>query len=95
MFEGCRRVASTFRAQAIPIENVVSNLRGIVEDGVSLRLPYGTLYNLLQLQVGIFCSRNQLVQVVHIGFVMFAVVETQCLGCKDRFQCVFGIWKWG
>lgn len=77
---GNRRLSAAIWLQAIPIERVLPRLGRVVEDGGFFRLSCGIGDDLLQRQAGIFCFCRQLVQIVHIAFVRFPVMETERFG---------------
>ncbi|MDQ1132993.1 hypothetical protein QE386_001588 [Pseudoxanthomonas winnipegensis] len=66
--------AAAVGRQAVPVEGVVPHLRGVVEHAA-----LGLLDDALQRLVGELGALDQLVEVVHIGLVMLAVVEVDGL----------------
>ena len=70
-----------FRDELREVEVVVEHLTGIVEDGAG-----GFLHDLLEGHVLVFAPREELIEVVHVGLEVFAVVERERLGADDGFQ---------
>ena len=74
-------LAAAGRREAVPVEGVVPDLRGVVEHA-TLRLAH----DLFQRRIGELGAFDQLVEVVHIGLVVLAVVEVDGLAGDVRFQ---------
>ena len=83
------RFARGIRAEAVPVEGVVPDLGGVVED-----LALGGAHDVLERQVLILGAGNELVQVVHVGLMVLAVMVFDGLGGDVRAQRVLGEWQW-
>lgn len=77
------RRAAGLGSQAVPVEGVVPDLRGVVEDATR-----GLLDDVFQRQVLELGARDQVVQVRDVGLVVLAVVELQRLFRDVRSQRV-------
>ena len=69
------------RAELGEVHVVVQDLAGVVEDGA-----IGLGDDLFQRQAFEGTAGKELVQVVHIGLQVLAVVKADCLGADDRCQ---------
>ena len=69
------------RAELGEVHVVVQDLAGVVEDGA-----FGVAHDLLQREVFETAAGKKLVQVVHIGLQVLAVVKADGLGADDRCQ---------
>src|ERR1035437_5584262 len=69
------RFARGVRAEAVPVEGVVPDLGGVVED-----LALGGAHDVLERQVLILGAGNELVQIVHVCLMVLAVVVFEGLG---------------
>ena len=84
LFELTRRPFDGLRDRRLElreIQVVVQNLTGVVEDG-----PIGLGDDLFQRQAFEGAAGKELVQVVHIGLQVLAVVEADGVGADDRCQ---------
>ncbi len=70
------------------IKVVVEYLPGIVEDGAG----GCAAHNLFQCHILKSAAWQQLVEIVHIGLQVLAVVETERIGADDLFQCIGRVW---
>ena len=82
------RFARGSRAEAVPVESVVPDLGGVVED-----LSLGGAHDVLEWQILILSAGDDLVQVVDVGLMVLAVVEFEGLRGDVRAQSVFGEWQ--
>src|SRR5690606_29899336 len=89
------RLAAAIRLQALPVEVMVPDLGGIVEDRLLGRLAAagGRLDDLLERAVLQRIILEQLVQRVEIGGVVLAIVEPDGLRIDHGAQRIFGIGK--
>ncbi len=71
------------------IEVVVQDLAGVVEDGAGRSL----FDDLLKREVLVGRAGEELVEVVHIGLQMLAVVESDGAGADDGLECVGSVGK--
>ena len=69
---GACGLATTIGAEAVPVEGMVPDLRGVVE--YAALGGFDHFFQALAREVGTF---GQAVQFGHIGFVVFAVVKLQ------------------
>ena len=81
-------LAAAVVLQAVPVERVVPDLRGVVEHP-ALRLAD----DLLQRQIGEFGAFDHLVEVGHVRVVVLAVVIVRRLGAEVRLQRILSVWK--
>ena len=77
------------RSELREIEVVVQDLAGIVEDGAGRSL----FDDLLKREVLVGRAGEELVEVVHIGLQMLAVVESDGAGADDGLECVGSVGK--
>src|SRR5690606_3424705 len=77
------RLAAAVRAQAVPVEGVVPDLGGVVEDATA-----GGLDQLFQALVLVGGAGDQVVQIHDIGVVVLVVVVLQGFLGNVRFQSV-------
>src|ERR1035437_1379643 len=83
------RFARGTRAEAAPVEGVVPDLGGVVED-----FALGGAHDVLKRQVLVLGAGNELVQVVHVGLMVLAVVVFDGLGGDVRAQRALDEWQW-
>ena len=70
--QGSGRLTTAIRTQAVPVESVVPDLRGVVENAAFRR--FNNVFQGFAFQL---CSFNKAVQLNHIGVVMLAIMVVQ------------------
>ncbi len=70
---------------------MVPYLGGIVEDSCAGRIAARLFDHRLQVGIGQIGSGDQFGQVVHVGLVVFAVMEIDGIRTDDRRQGILGI----
>jgi hypothetical protein len=76
-----RRAA--FRRQARPEERVIPRLRGVVEDLRLAGVPAGRLDDVIQFLIGERSACDELVELLHVGRVMLAIMKAH-RALRDR-----------
>ena len=87
--------AATVLLHGVPIEGVVPDLCGIVENACFGRITCGFLDDVFERGVRQVAVCDELVELADVGVVVFAVVEIQRFGGDMWFQGAFVVWKVG
>src|SRR6185312_3302799 len=77
---------AALRGHALPVEVVVPDLTGVVEDALFLVVAGRLLDDPLQVHVLVRRAADHLVQIVDVGLVMLVVVERDRLGGNHRVE---------
>jgi len=70
---------------------MVPYLGGVVENPCAGRIAARLFDHRLQIGIGQIGSGDQFDQVVHVGLMVFAVMEIDGIGADDRCQGILGI----
>ena len=79
------------RSELREVQLVIQDLAGVVEHATRFRVKHGMTDYLLQALSLQFCPGNELIQVVHIGLKVLAVVEREGFITDHRRQGL--VWK--
>src|SRR5439155_2574498 len=85
-----RWLPAAFRPHAVPVEGVVPGLLGVVEDLHFLRIADSFPDDVLERHGGLWLPRNQLIQLVHVGLVVLAVVEADGVLRNEGLESIVG-----
>ena len=85
------RRAATTGLHGVPVERVVPDLGGVVEDAGLVRLACGRLDHILMRHLSVFGPSDQLVAVDDVGVVVLTVMDLQCLCVDMGRQRVTGV----
>ena len=83
------RLSSPARRQAFPIEVVIPCLSGVIEESRLVGKRCCFLYDLNQMQISKLGAPHQLSRLVHVRFMMLAVMETDRVFLNVGLESIF------
>lgn len=78
------------RRETFKVKSMIPNLSSVVKN----RSDRSGLDNFFKWKIFKIGSVDELVQVVHVGLVVFSIVILKCFFTDIRHERIFCVWKW-